>query len=82
MPDFAEQGSLNRPVTESAESAHEALTVAMAQAMLQISHIVGAEEAHDSLKRALHDFDPDHVPEAYRDAPAVEERQHGDDEPE
>lgn len=49
------------------ESAHEALTVAIARAMLQITHIVGAKEAHDELKAALHEFDPDQMPDAYRE---------------
>lgn len=68
---------------EAPEAAHEALTVAMARAMLQITHIVGAKEAHAELKAALHKFGPDHVPEAYRDAPEpVVESQHVDEQPE
>jgi hypothetical protein len=67
------------------ESAHEALTIAIARAMLQVTHIVGAKEAHDELKAALHEFEPEHVPEAYRDAASAEEvlmlehSDHGDD---
>jgi hypothetical protein len=72
---------------EPAESAHEALTVAIARAMLQVTHIVGAKQAHDELKAALTEFDPEHVPEAYRDAnPSsaeevlmLEHSDHGDD---
>jgi hypothetical protein len=69
----------------SEESSHEALTVAIARAMLQVTHIVGAKEAHDELKAALVEFDPEHLPEAYRDADSsaeevlmLEHADHGD----
>ena len=68
---------------EAPEVAHEALTVAIARAMLQVTHMVGAKEAHAELKKALHEFGSEHMPEAYRDAPEPEvEHQHGDEQPE
>lgn len=69
----------DEPQTErTAETAHEALTVAMARAMLQVTHIIGATEAHDGLKAALSEFSPSAVPEAYREPEPVEDAVNGE----
>jgi hypothetical protein len=68
----------------SDESDHKPdLLTVMARALLQVTHIVGAKDAHEEIKRALHEHDADAMPEAYRDAPEpVVESQHGDEQPE